>query len=237
MWPDETHFKLSGAINRHNCVCHSRANPHVMIEGQLNQLGITVQACLSCKGLLGPIFSIRLLHNDLSLTMLRDTVLPQLQRQHGNDGLSFQWGAIPNYTVNSVWVSWWTITQQVDKSMRADGMATTVTRPHPVDFFRCVVEDQVFSEKPHMLGDRIHCLRESCQEIDGNKELCAKVCLSIASRLQECVNNAGRQFEHLRLYLSALSFELIKLCDNHNLHVIFHRTNCKPTFAQPCITR
>jgi hypothetical protein len=44
----------------------------------------------------------------------------------------------------------------------------------------------------------IRCIREACQEIDDNKELCAKVCLSVASRLQECVNNEGRQFEHLR---------------------------------------
>ena len=67
-WSDEAHFKLSDAVNRHNHVCHSRANPHIMIEGQLNQLGIRIQACLSCKGLLGPIFSIQLLYMTCILT-------------------------------------------------------------------------------------------------------------------------------------------------------------------------
>ena len=44
----------------------------------------------------------------------------------------------------------------------------------------------------------IHRIKEPCQEIDDNKELFAKVCLNVASRLQECVNNEGWQFEHLR---------------------------------------
>ena len=53
-WSDKAHFKLSGAVNRHNCVYCSTKNPHVMI-GRLNQPGITVWVDLSCKGVLGPI--------------------------------------------------------------------------------------------------------------------------------------------------------------------------------------
>jgi hypothetical protein len=55
-WPVEAHFKLSGAVNRQNCVCYSTKNPQVMIEGQLNQSGITVWAGLLCKGIHGPVF-------------------------------------------------------------------------------------------------------------------------------------------------------------------------------------
>jgi hypothetical protein len=33
---DEAHFKLSGAVNRHNCVYYATKHPHVTIEGQLN---------------------------------------------------------------------------------------------------------------------------------------------------------------------------------------------------------
>lgn len=32
MWSNETHSKLSGAINWHNCVYYSRENLHEMIE-------------------------------------------------------------------------------------------------------------------------------------------------------------------------------------------------------------
>jgi hypothetical protein len=47
------------------------------------------------------------------------------------------------------------------------------------------------------MDDMICCIREACQEIDANKELCAKMCLSVARRLKECVNSEGWQFEHL----------------------------------------
>ena len=47
------------------------------------------------------------------------------------------------------------------------------------------------------MADMIHCIREECQGTDDNKELSAKVCFSVAIRLQECVNNEGRQLEHL----------------------------------------
>jgi len=65
-------------------------------------------------------------------------------------------------------------------------------------FFWGVVKDKVLSLKPRIVDDMIRCIREASQETDDNKELCAKVCLSVASRLQECVNSEGRQFEHLR---------------------------------------
>jgi hypothetical protein len=41
-WSNEAHFKLPGAVNRHNCVYYSIKNPHVTIKGRLNQPGITV---------------------------------------------------------------------------------------------------------------------------------------------------------------------------------------------------
>jgi hypothetical protein len=66
-----------------------------------------------------------------------------------------------------------------------------------MDFFWGVVKDKVFSQQPRIVDDMICCIREACQETDDNKELCAEVCFSVASRLQECVNNDGRQFEHL----------------------------------------
>ena len=55
-WSDEANFKLSGAVNRHNCIYYSTENPHVTIEEQLNQPGVTVWAGLSCKGVIGHIF-------------------------------------------------------------------------------------------------------------------------------------------------------------------------------------
>jgi len=82
--------------------------------------------------------------------------------------------------------------------MRASEVVTTFIRPHPNGLLLLgCCQKKVFSRKPHIVDDMIHCLREACQETDDNKELCARMCLSVASRLQECVNNEGQQFEHL----------------------------------------
>ena len=37
----------------------------------------------------------------------------------------------------------------------------------------------------------------ACQEIE-NKVLCSRVCMSVSSRLEKCVNADGKQFEYLR---------------------------------------
>ena len=42
IWSDETSFKLSGHVNRHNCVYWYTNNMHSTLEKQLNQPGINV---------------------------------------------------------------------------------------------------------------------------------------------------------------------------------------------------
>jgi hypothetical protein len=128
MWSDKAHFKLSGAVNQHNCVYYSTENPDVTVDGQLNQPGVIVWAGLSCKGVLGHIFFHTTVTHNLYLNVLREIVLPHLQRQHDNDGFFFQEdGAPPHYAVTVCKF----LDEQVDRSMKASGMANTVTRPHP----------------------------------------------------------------------------------------------------------
>jgi len=73
MWSDKAHFKLSGAVKRHNCLYYSTKNPHATL-GQLNQLGFTVWAGLSCKRVHGHIFFHTTVTHNLYLNMLRDIV-------------------------------------------------------------------------------------------------------------------------------------------------------------------
>ncbi len=65
-------------------------------------------------------------------------------------------------------------------------------------FFWGVVKDQVFLKKPRDLNQMVEFIRQACQDIDENKELCRKVCFSVTSRLQQCVDSEGKQFEHKR---------------------------------------
>ena len=54
VWSDEASFKLSGHINRHNCVYWYGENMHLTLEQQLNQPGVNVWGGISSSGVLGP---------------------------------------------------------------------------------------------------------------------------------------------------------------------------------------
>ena len=90
VWSDEANFKLSGAVDRHNCVYYATENPRITIEKQLNQPGVTVWAGLSCKGVVGPIIIHRSIDQTVYLNMLQDTIMRQVREQYQNDDFYFQ---------------------------------------------------------------------------------------------------------------------------------------------------
>ena len=52
---DKASFKLSGHVNRHNCICWYCENKHFTIEQQLNHPGVNVRGGISSFGVTGPI--------------------------------------------------------------------------------------------------------------------------------------------------------------------------------------
>jgi len=56
IWPEGDCFKLSGHVNRHNCVYWADENPYLTIRSQLNQPGFTVWGAISSESVLGPVF-------------------------------------------------------------------------------------------------------------------------------------------------------------------------------------
>ena len=200
VWSDEANFKLSGAVNRHNCVYYATENLKVTIEQQLNQPGVTVWAGLSCKGVVGPIILHMTVDQHVYLNMLTDTIITQVREQQQQNDFYFQQdGAPPHFAL--------TVRALLDKEFpnRWIGRRGTVDWPPrspdltPMDFFfwGCV-KDRVFARKPRSVDAMIQFIREACQEIDADKDLCARVCMGVHTRLVECVNAGGKQFEHLR---------------------------------------
>ena len=58
----------------------------------------------------------------------------------------------------------------------------------PMDFFfRGFVKDKVFARKPRTVENMIHFIIEACEEIDDDKDLFLRVCMSVSSRLQQCI--------------------------------------------------
>ena len=77
IWSDEACFKLSGFVNRHNCVYWADENLNLTIETQLNQPGVTVWGALSSEGVIEPVF-FGSVNGENYLEMLREVVVPQL---------------------------------------------------------------------------------------------------------------------------------------------------------------
>lgn len=199
VWSDEAHFKLSGAVNRYNCVYYSPDNLHVTIEEQLNQPGVTVWASLSCKGVIGPVIFHNSVDQHAYMNMLTD-VIPQIKIQQGHDVFYFQQDGAPAHyativrdLLNREFPNTWIGRRgSVEWPARSPDLT-------PMDFFFWgVVKEKVFSKKPLDVNQMVEFIRQACQDIDENKELCRKVCLSVNSRLQQCIDCEGKQFEHRR---------------------------------------
>jgi hypothetical protein len=59
------------------------------------------------------------------------------------------------------------------------------------------MKDPVYRCKPRNLDDLKNAITTQFNAIHSNKELCAKVCESVISRMNICIEQEGRQFEHL----------------------------------------
>ena len=93
LWSDEAQFKLSGCVNRHNCIYWASENPHWAIDRQLNQPGMTVWAGVSSAGIVGPFFFEETVRSQNYLEMLQTDVVPVLkQRRFQRAVFSAGWG-------------------------------------------------------------------------------------------------------------------------------------------------
>lgn len=198
VWTDEANFKLSGMVNKHNCVYWDTTNPHETYEMQLNQPGLTVWAGISSSGVIGPEFFEGTVNCDNYLELLQDTVVPALSRRHDFHNLYFMHdGAPPHYATK--------VRRHLDVTFPGKwiGRRGPIEYPArspdltPMDFSVWgIVKNSVYSKKPRTLAHMEQFIREAFQ--DFNAELCTKICRSVLSRSHECVSNEGKQFEHLR---------------------------------------
>ena len=101
VWSDEASFKLSGHVNRHNCVYWASENPHLIMERQNKEPGVTVWGGISSGGVIGPIFFDGAVNGENYLEMLNNVVLPYLRQREDFNELYFQQdGAPPHYALN-----------------------------------------------------------------------------------------------------------------------------------------
>lgn len=198
VWSDEATFKLSGSVNRHNCVYWADENPHKVVEKQLNQPGVTVWGSISSCGVVGPVFFDRTVTGVNYLEALQRQVVPELQNGPLDFGtLLFQQdGAPPHYAtivreyLNSTFPERWIGRRgPIEWPPRSPDLT-------PMDFFFWgSLKDAVYARNPKTVNDLKTFISEEFLNI--NLDLCRKVCRSVKKRLQLCIRSQGSHFEHL----------------------------------------
>lgn len=198
IWSDEAQFKLSGGVNRHNCVYWDTVNPHNKLESQLNQPGITVWAGISSSGIVGPEFFEGTVNGQNYLDRLQTAIIPNLRNRPDFDRIFFMQDGAPPHFARAVRV-------YLDQCFpnRWIGRRGAIEYPPrspdltPMDFSVWgIIKDDVFSRRPRNIADLRQFITESFANL--NRDLCSKICRSVASRCQECIDMNGEQFEHMR---------------------------------------
>lgn len=191
-WSDEAKFTLAGHVNRHNCVMWASENPNFTIEHDFRAPGLMVWAAISSQGIVGPVFIDENVNADVYLALLQEHVFPLA----GNGNWYMHDGAPAHYAVR--------VREFLDQHFtdtwigRRGSIEWAPRSPDltPADFFLWgFLKDRVYSRQPKTLAQLRTFIQEETAAI--TIETCQTVCRSVQSRCRECINNEGKQFEHL----------------------------------------
>ncbi len=102
VWSDEAIFKLSGHVNRHNCVHYAIENPHVTITQEMNTLGITMWAGIWVGGIIRPFF----FHDNVTansyLEILQKDTVPAIASKTDLEEIVYMHDGAPAHYTQSV---------------------------------------------------------------------------------------------------------------------------------------
>lgn len=201
IWTDESIVRLHGRFNRQNYGYWFRENQHLLHEKPLNSPGVSVWAGFSTQGVLGPFFFDANVDGQSYIAMLEENVVPQLRTMRWGRDRDIWWqqdGAPPHFATEA--------RRFVDDTFPARwiGRGGTIAWPPrspdltPLDF--CVwdlAKSQVLEGKPQTLEDVKTLLASFFKTLDADKDMCARICRSLARRCQACIQQNGGHFEHI----------------------------------------
>lgn len=200
LWCDEATFRSNGEVNRHNMRYWAYDNPHWMREVD-NQRYWTLNTWCGIIGnvIVGPHFFDGTLtgavYNDFLINTL-PALLMELPIQIRQNMWLLQDGAPPHFALNVRA----TLNQQFPE--RWIGRGANVPYPPRSPDLTCMdyylwgrIKNMVYTEKPTTRHDMMDRIRNAVQIISGDEILRAVV--SFENRIEKCIENEGRIFEHL----------------------------------------
>lgn len=195
IWTDEAIFKLSGHVNRHNCVYYAVENPHVIITEEMNSPGIAVWAGIWVGGIIGPFFFDGNVTGGSYLEMLQEDIVPAIENEMNIEETIYMHDGAPAHYAQSV-------RHFLDKTFpdRWIGRRGWIDWPPrspdltPMDFFLwAVIKDRVYATKPQNLQELKDAIITEIQSLPVKS--CQSACQSISERLQLCKDLDGKHIE------------------------------------------
>ena len=200
LWTDEATFSSAGGVNLHNMHYWSEQNPHWMrqVEHQ-NRWSLNVWCGIVEGKILGPHFFDQTLNGERFLEFL-NVFLPPLLEDVSLETRRNMWfqldGCPAHYNRN--------VREHLDEQYpnRIIGRGSLFPWPARSPDLTCLdfylwgrLKDMVFQEKPTTRENMMERIRNAIRSL-SRAEIEAAV-FSTATRLNKCIENDGRHFEHL----------------------------------------
>lgn len=187
IWSDESHFLLSGTVNRHNCCYWARSNPQVKMPVSESRLGVMVWCGITSGGIIGPYFFDENVTAESYLAMLKDFLWPKVKHK----GMYFQQdGAPPHYAlIVRDWLNEKFANRWIGRRGPIEWPARSPDLSPPDFFLWGYLKDIVYRSRPTTIAQLRERIATVCAEIPV--EMCAKACKSVVKRFEACRDAGG----------------------------------------------
>lgn len=191
LWTDEAVFKINGHVNRHNCVYWSEDNPHVTINKEVNAPGVCVWAGICSQGIVGPFFFDGNVNKTSYLELLSVKVYPQI----ATEDLVFMHDGAPAHYATEVraWLDEKFPNRWIGRRGAIEWPARSPDLTPPDFFLWGVLKEDVYGSRAKDIQELMDRIKSAFSKIPV--DLCAKVCRSVPSRLEKCIQLGGAQTE------------------------------------------
>lgn len=190
---DESWFHLSGYVNSQNNRYWNSQKPNLIHEQPLHDQKIGLWCAISGERIIGPIFFQETINSERYMENILRPFFDQLTERE-RAFATFQQDSATAHTAK--------ITLQKIQEVFQDRVITNNIWPPrspdltPCDFYLWgALKEKVYRSNPHTLDELKTNIRQEIAAI-SQREL-QKVINNFLSRCQKCLNNEGRQFQHL----------------------------------------
>jgi len=195
IWSDEATFNLSGTVNRHNAVYWSSENPRQFLVKHMKSPSVTVLAAVSSRGLIGPFFFPATVTGKSFLKVMDEEMIPKVREVYLDAEVFMQMDGAPGHWAKDVRT--FMDSKFPNKWIGRGGPIPWPPRSPdltPPDFFLWgFIKDKVYSKSPSSLDELKDGIKIAFTEVPV--AMCERVCRSVESRLQRCIESDGAQIQ------------------------------------------